>query len=206
MRRLNNPRIRGMSLNTISNPKSAAFVASLFAATMASDVSFHIGFISACLMFVSKEDSEPSRDKMQRLHLLLYRGTRASTVHPSSWALIPVPPARQCSAWTVHMENWQVMELSHASSPSWAPFRDPWRRDKYGRFLSPGARPPARQIGSREYLFLPIQGFQPAVAGIAAGRLLLLCQCDGTEAFFSPHSHATTRRRLCHRKIRFYPR
>ena len=37
-------------LTNLSNPKSAAFVASLFAATMPSDVSFSIGFISACLM------------------------------------------------------------------------------------------------------------------------------------------------------------
>jgi len=37
-------------LTNISNPKSAAFVASLFAATMPSGVSFFIGFISACLM------------------------------------------------------------------------------------------------------------------------------------------------------------
>ena len=37
-------------LTNLSNPKSAAFVASLFAATMPSDASLHIGVISACLM------------------------------------------------------------------------------------------------------------------------------------------------------------
>ncbi len=37
-------------LTNLSNPKSAAFVASLFAATMPSDPAFYIGFMSAALM------------------------------------------------------------------------------------------------------------------------------------------------------------